>query len=236
MMLRRLRPASQQLRAFQTRAEHKAYLDAVRRSALARPDDARRADEPAKVAPFLHSVDPMASHLQLWTAPRGAAGTAAASMIEAVYPLSTDEPLRHSVRDVGNGYSPFRLGKFFEAVDALTDVSELITATMKERDPKRKIAWRQHLISAEGRMTMLLRGLEAQQAHVAGPFVAGADLSVADLAVWRAVGWLSSGVIDGIPKTFIKETFPEVWAVHAAVDAMPEVAAWKKKNPHHYKK
>jgi len=109
-----------QLRAFQTRAEHKAYLDAVRRSALARPDDARRADEPAKVAPFLHSVDPMASHLQLWTAPRGAAGTAAASMIEAVYPLSTDEPLRHSVRDVGNGYSPFRLGKFFEAVDALT--------------------------------------------------------------------------------------------------------------------
>ena len=117
------RPARQlqQLRAFQTRAEHKAYLDAVRRSALARPDDARRADEPAKAAPFLHSVDPMASHLQLWTAPRGAAGTAAASMIEAVYPLSTDEPLRHSVRDVGKqGYSPFRLGKFFEAVDALT--------------------------------------------------------------------------------------------------------------------
>ena len=47
---------------------------------------------------------------------------------------------------------PFLQAKADEAIDALTDVSELVTATMQERDPKRKIAWRQHLISAEGRL------------------------------------------------------------------------------------
>jgi glutathione S-transferase len=165
-------------------------------------------------------------------------GTFPALVVEGKGVLNQTQAIARYVGSVTGLYpaDPFLAAKCDEAVDALTDVSELITATMKERDPKRKIAWRQHLISAEGRMTMLLRGLEAQQAHVAGPFVAGADLSVADLAVWRAVGWLSSGVIDGIPKTFIKEMFPGVWAVHAAVDAMPEVAAWKRKNPHHYKK
>merc|ERR1719440_1849290 len=55
----------------------------------------------------------------------------------------------------------FLAAKCDEAIDGLTDVSELVTATMQERDPQRKIAWRQHLISPEGRMTMLLNGLEA---------------------------------------------------------------------------
>ena len=84
---------------------------------------------------------------------------------------------------------PFLASKCDECIDCLTDVSDLITQTMRERDPKRKIAWRQHLISSEGRMTMLLSGLEAQQAHVTGPFVAGEAHSVADLAVWRRRQW-----------------------------------------------
>ena len=49
------------------------------------------------------------------------------------------------------------------------------------------------------------------------------------------VGWLSSGVIDGIPKTHIKDAYPKLFAIHAAIDGMAKVRAWKKKNPHHYK-
>ena len=49
-----------------------------------------------------------------WRAP-------SASFIEAVYPLSTDAALRTSVSDhAGQAWSTFRLGKFLEAVDALT--------------------------------------------------------------------------------------------------------------------
>merc|ERR1712060_810355 len=35
---------------------------------------------------------------------------------------------------------PFLQAKADEAIDALTDVSELVTATMQERDPQRKIS------------------------------------------------------------------------------------------------
>ncbi|CAE7565594.1 MRL1 [Symbiodinium pilosum] len=51
---------------------------------------------------------------------------------------------------------PFLAAKCDEAIDGLTDVSDLITDTMQERDPKRKIAWRAALVAPDGRMTMQL--------------------------------------------------------------------------------
>ena len=131
----------------------------------------------------------------------------------------------------------FVSAKADEALDALTDVSELITATMQERDPQRKLRWRQALIAPEGRLTMLLTGLErllAQNAKHA-PHVAGPSLTVSDLALWRAVGWLSSGVVDGIPRDYIASTFPRLWQLHKVVDALPKVAEWKQAHPRHYR-
>lgn len=164
-------------------------------------------------------------------------GTFPALVVEGKGTINQTQAIARYVGHVTGLYpkDPFLASKCDECIDCLTDVSDLITQTMRERDPKRKIAWRQHLISSEGRMTMLLSGLEAQQAHVTGPFVAGEAHSVADLAVWRAVGWLSSGVIDGIPKTHIKDAYPKLFAIHAAIDDMAKVRAWKRKNPHHYK-
>lgn len=132
---------------------------------------------------------------------------------------------------------PFLSAKCDEAIDGLSDVSDLVTATMQERDPQRKIQWRQALVARDGRMTMLLNGIETvlkQNGASPVPYVAGNRLSVADLALWRAVGWLSSGVIDGIPPTYIQATFPLLWALHCAVDQEPKVTEWKAMNPHHY--
>jgi len=132
---------------------------------------------------------------------------------------------------------PFLSAKCDEAIDALTDVSELVTATMQERDAKRKIQWRQHLIAPNGRMTMLLNGLEQllkQNGGAPVPHVASNSISVADLALWRAVGWISSGVLDGIPRTYVKTTFPRMWALHCAIDKEPKVVEWKVKHPRQY--
>ena len=74
-------------------------------------------------APFIASTDHMVDHLVLQCMPRseleGGALTPSASALQATWPVSTDELLATSVID-RNGYSPFRLGKFYEAVDALT--------------------------------------------------------------------------------------------------------------------
>ena len=132
---------------------------------------------------------------------------------------------------------PFLSCKCDEAIDGLTDVSDLVTATMQERNPQRKVQWRQALTAPDGRMTMVLRGLERlleQNGRSPVPYVAGTTLTVADLAVWRAVGWLSSGVLDGIPATYVQQTFPKLWALHSAVDLEPKVVEWKTQHPRHY--
>jgi len=132
---------------------------------------------------------------------------------------------------------PFLAAKCDEAIDGLTDISDLITATMQERNPQRKIQWRQSLVAPNGRMTMLLNGLESvlkQNGASPVPYVAGDTLTVSDLALWRAVGWISSGILDGIPQTYIRDTFPKLWALHVALDKDPKVVAWKTKHPHHY--
>jgi hypothetical protein len=55
------------------------------------------------------------------------------------------------------------------------------------------------------------------------------------LQVWRLVGWLSKGVIDGIPKEYVASTFPAISKLVATVDAHPKVCEWKRMHPNNYK-
>ena len=98
-------------------ATFEQYLQTVQDSRMKRPRDITPVDTET-AAPFLWSVDNMASHLRLATTDRRD-GSAAASLLEATWPLAHDEQLRHSVSDLGP-YSTFRMSKFYEAVDALT--------------------------------------------------------------------------------------------------------------------
>lgn len=77
-------------------------------------------------APFLHSVFPMAEHLKL----EGTTSTSTLkgneepknprdAFLQCTYPLETDALLRNSVTDLSN-WSSFRLGKYYDTVDALT--------------------------------------------------------------------------------------------------------------------
>jgi glutathione S-transferase len=196
--------------------------------------------ECSRLALFMANVqfeDARMSYDEMYSSGALTFGTFPALIVEGKGVLNQSQAIARYVGTLTGMYptDPFLAAKCDEAIDGLTDVSDLVTATMQERDPQRKIQWRQHLISKQGRMTMLLNGIETVLKQHPGLFVAGDAMSVADLALWRAVGWLSSGVIDGIPKTYISSNFPSLFAVHAAIDKDPKVVAWKAKNPHHYR-
>ncbi len=48
-------------------------------------------------------------------------------------------------------------------------------------------------------------------------WVLGSDLGLADIAIWRLLGWLSSGNLDGVPTDLIR-AFPRISRVCRAVD------------------
>lgn len=129
---------------------------------------------------------------------------------------------------------PWLGAKVDEVMAALADVTDLIATTMQEQDPVKRVRWRQRLLSEDGRLLQLLAGLEDVLVDNAqNCLCAGNELSVADFAVWRAVGWISGGV-EGIPPDLISRSFPHLWALHSSVDTLVCVREWKKLHPYHY--
>ena len=53
-------------------------------------------------------------------------------------------------------------------------------------------------------------------------------MTIADIAIWRLLGWLTSGIIDGIP-TSIVDDFPKLKNVHYQVHNHPKVQEWMMK-------
>ena len=56
-------------------------------------------------------------------------------------------------------------------------------------------------------------------------FFVGNKISIADLAIWRLLGWLSSGLLDGVP-TNILEPYEKINRLREEVYKHPKVNEW----------
>eukprot|EP00747_Dinoflagellata_sp_TGD_P151118 gnl/TRDRNA2_/TRDRNA2_177181_c0_seq38.p1 gnl/TRDRNA2_/TRDRNA2_177181_c0~~gnl/TRDRNA2_/TRDRNA2_177181_c0_seq38.p1 ORF type:complete len:162 (+),score=24.66 gnl/TRDRNA2_/TRDRNA2_177181_c0_seq38:478-963(+) len=129
---------------------------------------------------------------------------------------------------------PWLDAKVDEAINGCTDVTGTIGSTFRLPDEE-KLGARQKLIEPTGRLTIQLGGLEKMLVqNGSNGHVAGEVLTVADIAVWRLVGWLSGGKLDGIPKEYVSDTFPEIAKLCKTVDADPKVQEWKAQHPNNY--
>jgi acyl-CoA hydrolase len=105
------------------------YLQRVIDSRMSKPDRTIVASGKS-IASCVSTTNPYVDHLIFETAEDGHQdGTPAASFIQATWPIATDEQLKYAVTDVvrrsgqmgaAHGYTPFRLSRWFEALDALT--------------------------------------------------------------------------------------------------------------------
>ena len=56
-------------------------------------------------------------------------------------------------------------------------------------------------------------------------FYVGSKMTIADLAMYRLLGWLKCGVLDGIP-TDIVDAYPLLLQNFNDLDANPDIRAW----------
>ena len=121
----------------------------------------------------------------------------------------------------------FVAAKVDEVIDAATDISNLMSPTMREKDPETKLALRKSL--AEGKLPQWLGYLErCLEVNSSSEFFVTDRLTIADLAIWRLLGWLSGGILDGIPKD-IMEPFPLLKKHFDTVGSIPKVQQWMSK-------
>ena len=120
-----------------------------------------------------------------------------------------------------------------QILDAATDITNLVGITMREKEPGKKKLARQKLSEETlpkwfGYLENLLKENKSSE------WFAGDKMSIADLAIWRLLGWIISGKLEHVPTTLL-DTFPCLTKLHTNVDSHPKVHEWmslKYRNKH----
>lgn len=111
------------------------------------------------------------------------------------------------------------------AIDTFNDtVSSALTPSMFERDPEKKLAMRKAF--AEGPMARGCGYVESLLAKTGGPFVAGGELSIADLVVGETVRQYASGRLDGISSAHL-EPYPALRRLGDAYETHPGIVSYR---------
>ena len=127
----------------------------------------------------------------------------------------------------------FLAARIDQFLDLATDINFLISASGSARDEEKIKANRQEL--SKGELPRKLKMLERSIAENSD-WIVESDIGIADIAIWRLMGWLSSGTIDGIPPDLLND-FPKIRRVCLAVDAHHKVQEWIEKTyPKNYER
>ena len=124
-----------------------------------------------------------------------------------------------------SGFYPDSLveaGKVDQIIDTATDINMLMRPSMREQDPDKKKLMRQELSKNDlpkyfGYLENLLKDENI--------WFAENRMTIADIAIWRLMGWLKSGVIDDIPKD-ITDDFNKLNRVYNEVNNNTDIKRW----------
>ena len=124
-----------------------------------------------------------------------------------------------------SGFYPDSLveaGKVDQIIDTATDINMLMRPSMREQDPEKKKLMRQELSKNDlpkyfGFLENLLKDENI--------WFAENRMTIADIAIWRLMGWLKSGVIDDIPQD-ITDDFNKLNRVYNEVNNNTDIKRW----------
>ena len=126
---------------------------------------------------------------------------------------------------ISNLYSSddINAAKIDQIIDAATDITNLVSPTIREKDEQKKIEDR--LLLKNKFLPRWFTYLENILSENKSDWFVENKMTIADIAMWRLLGWLISGIIDGIPTTIV-DNYPKLKNVHSKVHHHPKVQEW----------
>ena len=115
-----------------------------------------------------------------------------------------------------------KAAKIDQIIDAATDITNVVSPTIREKDQEKKMEDRKVLVNKL--LPRWFRYLENLLLEDDSTWFVE-KMTIADIAMWRLLGWLTSGIIDGIP-TSIVDDFPKLKNIHHQVHTHPKVQEW----------
>ena len=126
---------------------------------------------------------------------------------------------------ISNLYSndDINAAKIDQIIDAATDITNLVSPTIREKDEQKKFEDR--LLLKNKLLPRWFRYLENILSESTSDWFVENKMTIADIAMWRLLGWLISGIIDGIPTTIV-DSYPKLKNIHTNVHHHPKVQEW----------
>lgn len=119
---------------------------------------------------------------------------------------------------------PLAAARVDAVLDAATDITWQVRPSIRERDPAKKASMRAQLAAEV--LPIWLQRLESWlDRYGEHGYMVGPELTIADLAIWRLIGWLRGGVLDGIP-TSVADHLPRLMAHQQKIGEHPKIHAW----------
>jgi len=115
--------------------------------------------------------------------------------------------------------------KVDQIIDAATDITNIVSPTVSEKDEQKKIEDRRKL--ANKLLPRWFKYLEDILNKQNSNWFVLNKMTIADIAIWRLLGWLTSGMLDGIPTT-IADNYPKLKNACYLVHSHSKVQEWMK--------
>ena len=115
--------------------------------------------------------------------------------------------------------------KVDEFLDAAAQITSLVNPSMNEKDSDKRAAMREEL---GGQTLPHWLGL-LEQRMGPGDYLVGDSITVADLAIWRLLGWLTGGILDGIPNDLLK-AHCRLETHFKRIDEREDIRTWMQKH------
>ena len=112
-----------------------------------------------------------------------------------------------------------------QIIDMATDLTVLLSPSLREKNEEKKKIMRKKL--ANGALVRKIGYLEELLDEGKEDWFVSQRITIADIAIWRLLGWLTSGMIDYLP-TNLMAPFPNLKRVYFNVGKHPKVIEWIK--------
>ena len=111
-----------------------------------------------------------------------------------------------------------------QIIEGAQDINYLVTLSGRDKDTKRKKIARDVLATRHlPKWFQFLEDLLKQNTD--SVYFVESDLTIADLAIWRLLGWLKSGMLDGVPTTIL-DNYEHLNKLREEIYKNPKVIKW----------
>ena len=111
-----------------------------------------------------------------------------------------------------------------QIIEAAQDINYIVSISSREKNPEKKKIIREILSTKHlPKWFQFLENLIKENNK--SKWFVGENLTIADLAIWRLLGWLSSGMLDGVPKNIL-EPYVNLKEMRKEIYEHPKVKEW----------